>query len=259
MPVLEPSPAATGHNHIYGTQVQISERFAVTLLNRFKPVGLVDLVSRRGLLAVSIKNPRFSNALISAFARECSDRLAHGLVTIVDRPYERNLRAAGRGSAWEHAEIEKLGRISAETRVRVIRTLAKEGAGQIQLLGWDALAEMTPSWLVDEIRAGWNRRGIFYADVLAQTRAVIPAAEQPVLERYAEFILEELPVLLHLYYFGREQLVDFYPGPQSMLFWKLESGTYAEELPELARRLIPREGLVYAHVIELLDEEGEAP
>ncbi len=251
MPILEPAPAKIDHEHIYGTQVPISERFAVTLLNRFKTVGLGDLVSRKGLLAISIKNPNFSNALICLFARLCGERLAQGLVTIVDRPYERNIRAAGLSLSWEDVQIKKLRGIAAETRVRVIRMLAKEGTNRIQMVGWDALTEMTPAWLVDEIRAGWDRRGIFYEDVLAQTRAVIPHAERPVLERYAEFVLDELPVLLHLYYFGCEQLVDFYPGPQSMLFWRLESGAYAEELPELARRLIPREGLIYAHVVEL--------
>jgi hypothetical protein len=89
--------------------------------------------------------------------------MAQGLVTIVDRPYEHNISAAGRS-------------------------------------------------------AGWNRRGIFYSDVLAQTQAVIPNSKQPMLEHYADFVPEELPVLLHRYYFGLEQLVDFYPGPQSMLF-----------------------------------------
>jgi hypothetical protein len=256
MPFSYRSQANTDHGHVHSTQVQISRRFTIMLLNRFKPVGLGDLASRRGLLAISIKNPRFSNALISSFARICCDNMAQGLVTVVDRPYELNLRAAGRGPAWEHAEIEKLRRIAAETRIRVTRMLAKERASRIELLDWNTLEEVTPAWLTDEIHAGWNRRGIFYADVLAQTQTVIPETEQPLLERYAEFMIDELPVLLYLYYFGCEQVVDFYPGPQPLLFWKLEAGVYAEELPELARRLIPRDGLVYANVMESQDDEG---
>ncbi len=151
---------------------------------------------------------------------------------------------------WEDVEINKLSRIAAEKRRSLIRALAKEGKGRIQLIDWDTLTKMTPSWLFKEIRAGWDRRGLFHADVLAHTRERFPDAEQA-LEGYAEFVLEELPVLLHLYYFGYEQVVDFYPGPQPPLFWNVESGVYAEDLPELTLRLMPREGLVYAHAIEL--------
>jgi hypothetical protein len=251
MPAFKPAPAASDHDHLCVTRLQISGRFEVMLLNRYKPVGLIELASRRGLLAVSVKNARFSRELIRAFIRFCNDHLASGLVTIVDRPYESNLRAAGRGWAWEYVEINKLWRIAAEKRRSVVRALAKEGKGRIQIIDWDALTKMTPGWLFKEIRAGWDRRGLFHADVLAHTRESIPDAEQA-LEGYAEFVLEELPVLLHLYYFRYEKVVDFYPGPQPPLFWKVECGAYAEDLPELTLRLMAREGLVYAHAIELV-------
>jgi hypothetical protein len=243
-------PVRPDHDHLCDTRLQISERFEVILLNRYKPVGLIDLASRRGLLAVSVKNARFSSALIGAFIRLCNDHLAWGLMTIVDRPYECNLRAAGRGWAWEHVEINKLSRIAAEKRRSLMRALAKERKGGIQFIDWAALTKMTPEWLFKEIRTGWDRRGLFHADVLAQTRERFPDAEHA-LEGYTDFVLEELPVLLHLYYFGYEQVVDFYPGPQPPLFWKVESGVYAEDLPQLTLRLMPREGLVYAHAIEL--------
>jgi len=255
MLAFEPVPGAPDNDSIYDTRLRISERFEIILLNRFKPAGLIDLASRRGLLGVSIKNSRFSSKLIDAFIRFCNDHLASGLVTIVDRPYECNVRAAGGGWAWECAEIDKLRRIAAEKRRSLNRALAKERKGGIELVDWDVLAKMTPEWLVEEIRAAWDRRGLFHRDVLAHTRERFPDAKHA-LEGYAEFVLQELPVLLHLYYFGYEQVMDFYPGPQPLLFWKLESGAYAEDLPELDLRLIPREGLVYAHAIDLQDERN---
>src|SRR5579864_3900482 len=127
MPAFKPLPAASDHDHICDTWLQISERFDVILLNRFKPVALIDLASRGGLLAVSVKNLRFSSELIGAFIRLCNEHLARGLVTIVDRPYECNVRAAGRGWAWEYVEINKLWRIAAEKRRGLVRALAKEG------------------------------------------------------------------------------------------------------------------------------------
>jgi hypothetical protein len=253
MPGFEPMPAAPGHDNIYDARLRISERFEIILLNRFKRAALIDLASRRGLLGVSVKNTRFSIKLIDAFIRFCNDHLASGLVTIVDRPYECNVRAAGRGCTWESVEIDKLWHIAAEKRRSLIRALAKQRTGGIELVDWDALAKMTPEWLVEEIRAAWDRRGLFHQDVLAHTRERFPDAKHA-LEGYAEFVLHELPVLLHLYYFGYEQVVDFYPGPQPPLFWKLESGAYAEDLPKLNLTLMPREGLVYAHAIDLQDE-----
>ncbi len=62
-----PTPTDPDHGHLWDTRLRIFERFELVLLNRHKRVGLTDLASRRGLLAVSVKNGRFSGALIGGF------------------------------------------------------------------------------------------------------------------------------------------------------------------------------------------------
>jgi ribosomal protein S18 acetylase RimI-like enzyme len=158
--------------------------------------------------------------------------------------------AAGCGTPdQQRREIETLHRIAAEARVRVGRIVARHGGGAVSIAPWDALAAETPKWLARGIRTAWRRRGRFHADVLAQSRAVLPNAPAAVaLESYAEFLLEELPVLLHRYYFRPDEVVDVYPGPQPVVFWRIEAGAYADEMPDLAARLCPRAGLVYARV-----------
>lgn len=245
-----PQPRSLGSSEasLYRQQVQLAGRFAATLQNRFRAPTDSDLRARIGLLAISARNPRFSNALVEAFCRTARERLAGGLVTVVDRPYERNI-AAGCGTSEEQLqEIEILRRVATETLVRVGRIIAKAG-GAISIKPWDELAAETPGWLTQSIRTAWEKRGRFYADVLAQTGTVIPTKPAPdALERYAEFLLEELPVLLHCYYFRPEEVVDVYPGPQPVLFWRIEAGAYADEMPVLAHRLRQRAGVVYAHV-----------
>jgi hypothetical protein len=167
-------------------------------------------------------------------------------VTVVDRPYLRNVAAARRGAAWEEQERRTLERIAGEARARAERIVAAHGGPGVRVVAWDDLVHATPAWLDDGIRAAWARRGRFHADVLAHVRSVVPALPaDDTAEPWAEFLLEELPVLLAVYYGGGRAVVDVYPGPQPPLFWRIEAGGYAEEMPEVARRLDPGEGLAY--------------
>ena len=232
---------------LFQRQLQLAGGFEATLQNRFRAPTDSDLRGRIGLLAISVRNPRFSNCLIAAFCRAAQECLAGGVVTVVDRPYERNVAAGGGTPEEQRRRIETLRRVAAETRVRVARIVAKH-AGPISIEPWDALAAQTPERLIRGIRAAWERRGRFYADVLAQSRAVLPSVPAgDALESYAEFLLEELPVLLHRYYQHPEEVVDIYPGPQPALFWRIEAGAYADEMPDVAQGLCARAGLIYAH------------
>lgn len=246
---LPPSQNSSApYTGLFRRQVHLAGGFGATLQNRFRAPTDSDLRARTGLLAISVKNPRFSNALIAAFCRASRECLAGGVVTVVDRPYERNIAAGYRTLEEQRREIGTLRRVATETRARVGRIVAEHG-NYVSIEPWDALAAETPEWLTRSIRAAWERRGRFYADVLAQSGTVFPTKLPPdALESYAEFLIEELPVLLHRYYFRPEEVVDVYPGPQPALFWRIEDGAYADEMPVLAHRLRQRSGLVYAHV-----------
>jgi tRNA-dependent cyclodipeptide synthase len=201
---------------------------------------------RSGLLAVSVKNPRFSNQLVAAFIAFCKRALRDGEITVVDAPYERNVVAAGLDDAWMRQERAKLRRIADETRSRIRRQLRAAAATRIRVLDWPDFAGRTPEWLVQEVRRAWERRGSFHREVLAQTCRAIPGLEPgPRAERHAEFLLEELPPLLHHYYSAEAGCVDVYPGAQPALFWRIESGAHAGELPRLSARARSGRGLIY--------------
>lgn len=204
---------------------------------------------RSGLLAVSVKNPRFSNQLVAAFIAFCERTLRDGAITVVDAPYQRNLLAAGLSDAWMRRERAKLQRIADETRSRIGRQLRAAAATRIRLLDWEDFAGRTPEWLVQEVRQAWERRGSFHREVLAQACRAIPGLEPgPRAEGHAEFLLEELPPLLHGYYPPEGGCVDVYPGAQAALFWQIESGAHAGELPRLAARVRSSRGLIYLDV-----------
>ncbi len=204
---------------------------------------------RSGLLAVSIKNPRFSNRLVTAFIALCQHTLESGVITVVDAPYERNLLAAGLGDEWLRRERVTLRRIADETRSRIERRLRAAAATRVRLLDWQDFAGQTPEWVAQEVRQAWERRGGFHRAVLAQTFRAIPGLEPgPRAECHAEFVLEELPALLNWYYTAEHGCVDVYPGAQPELFWQIEAGAHADELPRLSARVRAGRSLVYLDV-----------
>jgi hypothetical protein len=201
---------------------------------------------RNGLLAVSVKNPRFSNRLVAAFIAFCQHTLGGGVITVVDAPYARNLAAAGLGDAWVQRELGKLRSLADDACSRIRRQLRAAAATRIHLLEWQDFAGRTPEWLVQEVRQAWERRGSFHRAVLAQTCRAIPGLEPgPRAERHAEFVLEELPPLLNWYYPAEGGCVDVYPGAQPVLFWQIESGIHEGELPRTSARARSGRGLIY--------------
>lgn len=227
--------------------LKINDRFMVTVSSRESLTDIAILEKRIGLLAISIKNPRFSNEMVTSFLEFSRNGFSEALITIVDKPYERNLHAAKKDSAWLLAETEKLRRIANETKVRINRMIGRFPGVKVRLLDWDELQKNTPDWLVREIREAWNQRGSFYRHIRAQTASVLLDTSDDQIDDYAEFMLEELPVLLQLYYFSEAPLADAYPGPQPDLFWKIESGFFAEQLPVLTGRLKEANGVIYLH------------
>jgi hypothetical protein len=98
---------------------------------------------------------------------------------------------------------------------------------------------------VAEVWRAWEEKKVFYRDIRNQTAAVIKNVADGELDAYAEFLLEEIPVLLHQYYFGQAEVVDIYPGAQQELFWKIEANFYAAELPLLSARIPKERNLIY--------------
>lgn len=208
---------------------------------------LDDFAQRSAWLMISVKNPAFSNRLVDGFCRLVADvGFRQAYVTIVDTPYIANIRANQHDAAFAAAEIEKLQRISAEQLARCERVLRRHPASDISLRPWAELERTIPQWMRDEVHTAFHTPTRFRSDVLARTRLAVPGeVPDERLAQFAQFLVEELPVLTGLYYLDRGSIVDVYPGENPELIWNVERGTYARELPRITALAQASEGLAY--------------
>jgi hypothetical protein len=231
---------------VFHTTQLFADDIRVSVLSLKRSYALADLRDKSGFLMISVKNPLFTRKLVDRYCRFSIEHLDAGLITIVDLPYIRNILASFEDPEARRREIEKLESISGEIRRLVEKVLTGYPSSNVSVVSWNSLVEETPRWLQEEIRAGFRVGGKFYGDIMAQTKKVIrvPGNERN-LERFAEFLLEETPVILHLYYLYEARVVDFYPGPPADYFLKLEEGLYADELPEISRIAGKHAGMIY--------------
>lgn len=227
---------------------EVFEEDFVFALSTLRGVGrLGDFAQRTAWLMISVKNPAFSNRLVNGFCRLVGEiGFRQGCVTIVDTPYMANIRANQHDAAQAGAEIEKLRRIGVEQLARCQKVLRRHPACNIALRPWAGLEETIPQWIRAEVHDAFHAPGRFRVDVLARTRlAVPPEVPDARLPQFAQFLVEELPVLLALYYLEPGSIVDVYPGENPALLWNIERGLYADELPGITALARASDGLVY--------------
>lgn len=217
-------------------------------LSTLRGAGRLDAFAHRSAwLMISVKNPAFSNRLVDGFCRLVTEfGFRQAFVTIVDTPYIANIQANQHDAARAAAEVEKLQRISAEQLARCERVLRRHPASGISLRSWAGLERTIPQWMRDEVQTAFHAPTGFRSDMLARTRLAVPAeVPDERLAQFAQFLVEELPVLAGLYYLDRGSIVDVYPGENPELIWNVERGTYAVELPGITALAKASEGLAY--------------
>lgn len=221
------------------------------------PRDAADLADRVGFLMISIKNRLFTGALIDAYCRFATEHLRAGYITVVDRPYIRNVAAASDDSVPNTRQIDGIQRLSEERTRQAQRIIQRYDRHRIEFVSWDDLATQTPKWLVAEVHTAFRNRGALYSDLLAQARQRIDGAvDEATLERWALFLVEETPVLLYSYYVLRGGIVDFYPGRNADYMWRIERGDYAGELPRTTALATAHQGLIY---VDFRDTRSESP
>ncbi|MDX5362896.1 MAG: hypothetical protein LPJ91_01900 [Pseudazoarcus pumilus] len=217
-------------------------------LSTLRGIGCIrDFAQRSAWLMISVKNPAFSNRLVDGFCRLVGEiGFRQGFVTIVDTPYMANILANRHDPVQAEAEVVKLQRISAEQQARCRKVLRRHSACCIALRSWAELDQGMPQWLRAEVQAAFQAPTRFRADLLARTRLVVPeAVPDERLPQFAQFLVEELPVLLGLYYLEPDSIVDVYPGENLALVWNVERGLYADELPGITALARASDGLAY--------------
>ncbi|MEM9303261.1 MAG: hypothetical protein AAGE01_14195 [Pseudomonadota bacterium] len=196
-----------------------------------RPPAPADFDDRLFCLMVSVRNPAFSRRQLSGFFDLLDHFNAQGEIIIFDAPYARTIVATTPCQDERARELTKLDRITRE-RIEMVQRIRSNRCPALPVRSFEAVAnEADPAWN-EELRSAFAAGGAFRDAILARSREVLPAGVTP----SPEFLLFELPVLLHLYLrYCARGVVDVYPGENPPLIWDVLLGRFADELPAISR------------------------
>lgn len=191
-----------------------------------------DLSGRNGWMFISIKNRSFDRAYVKRFIEMCESLGVDGHICPVDMPYHYNRMAElGRDDLPEE-EALKIEQLSSDISRMVQKALNGLRTKRVDLVRWRDIEAETPSLYRAELTCAFNARTSIRDAIFEQVSSVKRLENERMFERFAEFFLCEVPVLLHAYY-GNGPTFDIYPGPQPKLIWNIELGLFETELPHL--------------------------
>ena len=208
------------------------DKFCLTFQTARGTLSPGDIKNRRCFLAVSLKNPLFSNQWITSVLRSIAEHQGQVVVTLVDDPYVLTAAALSSSAEAYRTNMEKLNIQRSEQLRRIDRIIDHSGL-DVEFLPWRDISEPTPHNLVSELEeAFYKKEGRVRTLVLRQVANALPQVKNIDEQmRLAEFFLSEAPVLLNYYYAISPGVIDIYPSPQAQFFWELDTGLLTDELP----------------------------
>lgn len=194
------------------------------------------IMERTWLIAISLRNPRFSNRWLRSAIRTAQRHRGRVVITLVDEPYASSIRALSVSRSKLKESLANLDR-QKDQQLRRLELLVKHLYGDVQVITWERFCRATPDSLRTEIARGFvNQSSRVRRLVLSEVARVHPGVEDISTKlKLAQFFLEEAPVLINIYYAALPGVIDMYPGPQSRFFWDLDAGLLNNELPEASR------------------------
>jgi hypothetical protein len=210
---------------------------------------LADLQGKNGYLMISVKNSNFNTRLVNAFCDLVETHLGAGEVILVDTPYAATIMATEMDEARRSRELENLYRLAGQRRRFVERILTGRGI-IMPMRSFDEVEREVAPALRHEVSCAFEADGGFRKALLQRAREVIPyTIPDALIPRFAQFLVCEIPVLCHLYYArGMPGVVDVYPGENPQLFWDIERGRFADELPGISKLAEGSPGLIYVDI-----------
>ena len=194
--------------------------------------GDFELQGRDAWIFISIKNRGFNRPYIDRFIDMCEASGVQGHVCPVDDPYRYNAMAELKRDDLPPEEAAKIERLSSDIARMVQKAINGKCTTSVDIVKWADLEAATPPVYREELTRAF-REGTRIRDILFEhVSSVKPIETERDFERFAEFFLCEVPVLLYAYYANGATL-DIYPGPQPKFFWQIELGAFERELPEL--------------------------
>jgi hypothetical protein len=206
----------------------------------------IDFRSSEFLICVSLKNPRFSNAWLTEALAGSSDLGRQTVVTLVDSPYFETLGPVDMTLMERQRRLGRLARQRDEQLARIQRLTDDFGRSCV-FRPWSSFQDQTAQPLKEELYAAFGGGGRVTRLISEQVRSVMDMLlDDPEVQHFARFLLEEIPVLVTIYYRVMNGCVDVYPGEQAPFFWALDRGELADELPLMTAMAIAGAPHTYA-------------
>lgn len=206
----------------------------------------IDFRSSDFLIGVSLKNPRFSNAWLTEALSGAEELGKRTVVTLVDSPYFETLGPRDFGLSERRERLLRLGRQRDEQLARIQKLIADFRATCL-FKPWSEFQAATPLQLKEELNAAYGSGGRVTELISAQVRSVMDMfLDDDEVRHFARFLLEEIPVLVTIYYELMDRCVDVYPGEQAPFFWALDKGELESELPEMTKMALKGPPHTYA-------------
>jgi hypothetical protein len=234
------------------TRFAWSSRCEWQVMSLSKDLSWSDLRDAKFLIAVSLRNPKFSNHWLKAVVEDALELGGTVKVCLVDTPYFERVKYSSQERVQQLQKLTSLFNESVQQEQRLTKVLSVYAA-RVEVFRWVDVERSVPTELFDELRSAFGQRQRVYAALSQQVRLSTRLETAEEVEEASIFLLREFPVLAFMYYALFPNTIDVYPGPQSDFFWELESHTYAEEMPLMTRLAAEAPASVYAHATEHAD------
>ena len=162
----------------------------------------------------------------------CEGLGLNGHVCPVDDPYRYNSMAELKTDVLPEEEAAKIERLSSDITRMVQKAINGKLTKQVDIVKWRDLEDATPKAYRAELTKAFKEGTSIRDHLYDHISSVKPLDSDEDFERFAEFFLCEVPVLLNTYY-SSGPTMDIYPGPQPKFFWQIELGEFEDELPLL--------------------------
>ncbi len=209
-----------------------------------------ELRGARYFVGVSLKSRLFSRRWLLAISEAVSHQGGELMLCLVDSPYLKStLKEPKSFSLFEKLRSERL------TSLDLVMDRKITNCSRVI---WSDLEHQVDGRISSELRSAFERKGRVFNLLMAQTRKALgwSASNSDVLQS-CEFLLQELPTLMWIYYSAYPGAIDLYPAANAQFLWELDELSLSSELPyatELAASSMP---LTYGHISLQLNERSK--
>ncbi len=218
------------------------------VMSRSHHLSVGNLQDASFLIAVSLRNPRFSNRWLRAVIDDALEIGEKVRICLVDTPYFERVTYGSQETSLQVQKLTSLYKETSQKEQQISNVLSSYPSQSVDVFRWRDVERVVPVTLFDELHAAFVQRQRIYDFLCEQVRIGTKLETVPEIEEASIFLLREVPVLAFLYYSLFPGTIDVYPGDQADFFWQLEAGLLEQEAPLMTRLAQGAPPSVYANV-----------